>query len=90
MGNYTIQFKAVRGDACQEHWRSRTRPVGSRGLQPRKDKDFDEPLYVLADPHALGCGCRPSVVIGAVRAVAGLSQEQRDELVQQAFRLIGQ
>ena len=54
-----------------------------------KDKAFDELLYVLADPHALGCGCRPCVVIEAVRAAAGLSQEQRDELVQQAFRLIG-
>ena len=54
-----------------------------------KDKAFDELLYVLADPHALGCGCRPCVVIEAVRAAAGLRQEQRDELVQQAFRLIG-
>ena len=54
-----------------------------------KDKAFDELLYVLADPHALGCGCRPCVVIEAVRAAAGLSQERRDELVRQAFRLIG-
>ena len=50
-----------------------------------KDKAFDEILYVLA----FGCGCRPCVVIEAVRAAVGLSQERRDELVRQAFRLIG-
>lgn len=31
-----------------------------------KGKAFDELLYVLADPHGLGCGCQPCVIIEAV------------------------